>query len=135
MSYSIYDAIFGLFSLIVGSLFGYETQIAETMPSPPPTPPAVVSHTIRGEYKSVRGVMDPLSCYCFNAGYVTSDTKRIPVCFKNDDEKISCKQLLVRGNYTTKTIQSEPTNPCPAGKETYLEVASYVCEDMGGRGR
>ena len=85
--------------------------------------------TLIGNYQSVRGVMDPLSCYCFNAGYLTTpDNDKILICFEKDDENINCENIQVMGSYQSKKINSEPTNPCPSGEMTLLYVSSYECK-------
>jgi len=85
--------------------------------------------TLKGRFKSVRGVMDPLSCYCYNAGYlITADNQEIPLCFPNDDEEISCENIEVTGFYKEKTIKPESTSPCPAGTKKLFYVSSHKCK-------
>jgi hypothetical protein len=84
--------------------------------------------SLQGTYKSVTGVMDPLSCYCVNGGYLTTkDSKKIPICFENIEEEIKCDYMMVQGSYKTKKNNPEPTNPCPAGEREYFNVSSYSC--------
>lgn len=65
------------------------------------------------KFESVRGVMDSLSCYCFNAGYVeTDDGEKISVCFDHFDEEINCENIHVTWNYGIKKINPETTSPC-----------------------
>lgn len=84
--------------------------------------------TVAGEFRSVQGVMDPLSCYASNGGYITqSNGERIAVSFTTE-EAITCKSITVTGTYVTKTVKSEPNNPCPAGEMNVLEVKNYSCK-------
>jgi hypothetical protein len=86
-------------------------------------------NSLKGTYKSVIGVMDLLSCYCLNGGYLTTqDGKEIPICFENIEEEIECNYLVVEGNYITKKIDPDSTNPCPAGEMTLFYVTSYECK-------
>jgi len=85
--------------------------------------------SLQGTYKSVMGVMDPLSCYCFNGGYLTTQSgKEIPICFENSEVEIECDYLLIEGNYITKKIDHDSTNPCSAGEMTLFYVTSYECK-------
>jgi hypothetical protein len=95
--------------------------------SAPSSTPAAEIVTVTGTFKSVQGVMDPLSCYASNGGYVTqSNGERVAVSFTTESE-ITCASIEVKGNYITKTISSNPNSPCPAGTMKMLEVESYTC--------
>ncbi len=84
--------------------------------------------TLSGTFESKQGVMTPLSCYCFNGGFLTtSDAKSIPVCFDNEANNMDCKKIRVTGYYKTMTNNPEPTSPCPKGEMTYFGVVSYTC--------
>ncbi|MDD5567356.1 MAG: hypothetical protein PHH01_04135 [Patescibacteria group bacterium] len=84
--------------------------------------------SLSGIFRSVKGVMDPLSCYCLNSGYlITKDNKEVPVCFEDNDKDIQCNQITITGDYETKKINPESTNPCPAGEMTYFNALSYSC--------
>lgn len=86
------------------------------------------SVTVTGEFRSVQGVMDPLSCYASNGGYITqANGERVAVSFKGE-EAITCKSISVTGTYTTKTVKAEPNNPCAAGEMKILEVETYSCK-------
>lgn len=77
-----------------------------------------------GAYRSVQGVMDPLSCYCNNGGYVDSPTgETVAVCFDNNQNVGSTDYIFIEGVMTTRTIDSN--GPCPAGTMSYLIVESY----------
>jgi hypothetical protein len=73
--------------------------------------------------------MDPLSCYCYNGGYITtSSNEKIPICFSNDDEDVPCKNLEVSGNYKSIKIQPDSNNPCPSGEMNIFFVTKYTCK-------
>ena len=95
--------------------------------------PASVSEegevALRGTFLSKKGVMAPISCYCFNGGVLTTEEgKRISLCFKESDAVSGCSVLSVKGNFTVKRIDPGPNNPCPAGEKRYLEVTSFTCK-------
>ncbi|MCA6363703.1 MAG: hypothetical protein IM638_11755 [Bacteroidetes bacterium] len=94
------------------------------------TPPAAESQTITitGTFKSIQGVMDPLSCYASNGGYVTQNNgERVAVMFKTEEE-VTCSTIEVKGMYVTKTAATNPTSPCPDGQRSILQVESYTCK-------
>jgi hypothetical protein len=93
------------------------------------TPPAVAETVVvTGQFKSVQGVMDQLSCYTSNGGYITQASgERVAVSFKTDAE-ITCATIEVKGHYIIKTISGDANNPCPAGTMKMLEVESYTCK-------
>ncbi len=77
-----------------------------------------------GAFKSVKGVMDPLSCYCSNGGYVDSPAgETVPVCFDNSQEVFNTDYIFIEGVMTTRTIESN--GACPEGTMSYLVVESY----------
>jgi hypothetical protein len=81
--------------------------------------------TITGSYRSVNGVMDNLSCYCSNGGYVkTANGTEIEVCFKSEDLVPSCDKLTVTGYMTSKSIESNGV--CPSGMQAFIRVQEYI---------
>lgn len=102
-----------------------ETTDDEILQEPVSTPPVIEGpRTVVGAFKSVRGVMDPLSCYCDNGGYIDSPAgEHVAVCFNSSEEISSTDFIKVTGVMTTKTIDSN--GPCPAGTKSYLVVESY----------
>ena len=82
-----------------------------------------------GEFRSVAGTMNHLSCACSKGGYVKDlrSGDEIAVCFDNLDGKVTCSSINVVGVMTTKTIKPESGSPCPAGPITFLLVDSYEC--------
>lgn len=85
--------------------------------------------SLEWNYQSVMWVMDNLSCYCFNAGYLTTqDWQSIPICLENSDKAISCTNISISGIYKTKTINPDSSNPCPTGEMKYFSVENYECK-------
>ncbi|KKP37328.1 hypothetical protein A2483_04545 [Candidatus Peregrinibacteria bacterium RIFOXYC2_FULL_33_13] len=85
---------------------------------------------LQGSFESIKGVMKPLSCYCYNSGYLTTGNKeKIPVCFEDKELDISCDQISIIGTYKTKKITPNPTsNSCPPGEMSIFYVMNYTCE-------
>ena len=81
----------------------------------------------QGKFYSTKGIMDPLSCYCYNSGYLMEDGKRIPLCFDKGQMEAECKSVKVNGFYKTIKIDPEKTNPCPAGSKQVFMVQKYEC--------
>jgi hypothetical protein len=80
--------------------------------------------TIVGAYRSVKGVMDPLSCYCDNGGYVDSPAgETLPVCFDDNQNVQSTDYIFIEGTMIVQSIESNGV--CPAGTMNFLEVESY----------
>ena len=94
--------------------------------------------TIEGTFSSTRGVMKPISCYCFDGGYITTAAgDEIAVCFEGKEmedasrnsEKFTCNRIKVTGIYVEKTRAPENDSPCPAGTIRYLKVSKFECMD------
>lgn len=98
------------------------TQTTETEEVETPTP-VVEQRTVTGKFRSVSGVMNELSCYCSNGGYVTAEDGVVTaVCF--DEEVQSCDKITVTGYMTSRKI--DDNGPCPAGIMGFLKVQSYI---------
>ena len=108
--------------------------------SPPASPEAVAakSLTFKGTFRSYRGVMQPLSCHCFDGGLLTtSNGKEIKVCFEKGEleayqranEKMDCNKLQVTGKMVAHTITPGDQDVCSAGTITYLKVKTFKCLD------
>lgn len=86
--------------------------------------------TLSGDYESIMGRMDPLSCYCYNGGYLSfgkGSTEKI--CFDNlGDVEINNGYITVTGYYHEEEHEQTPNDPCPEGKETIFIVTSYSIE-------
>lgn len=96
--------------------------------------------TLSGDYESVTGRMNPLSCYCYNGGYLSFGKGNVEsVCFDDLGEGTEVKDgfITVTGYYKTLTHTSTPHDPCPEGTQTVLVVTSYsiVSEDIDDRYR
>jgi hypothetical protein len=92
--------------------------------------------TVEGSYRSIRGVMNALSCHCYDGGYITTDSgDRIAVCFENKeldaamdkDPDMRCDRLRVTGVYKDSGLESDGNNPCPSGSMRYLKVIKWHC--------
>lgn len=95
----------------------YEEDVVET--------DVLEQKTITGSFRSVSGVMNELSCYCSNGGYVkTADGTELAVCFKPEEVVPSCDKITVTGYMTSKSIQSN--GACPAGIMGFLKVQEYI---------
>ncbi|MCB0608011.1 MAG: hypothetical protein H6562_05055 [Lewinellaceae bacterium] len=85
---------------------------------------------LTGQFRSVKGVMDPLSCYCFNAGYLTLENgEEIPVCLKTDQEEVACAKIRVEGRFISRVNRPEPSSPCPAEEKRYFQVERMTCHN------
>jgi len=87
--------------------------------------------TIEGDFRSVMGVMDYLSCYCVNGGYVKteSEEKDKPVCFDGlQAEFVDCAKIQVAGRLVTKKYTSGSVDPCPSGTMAYIDASSFKCK-------
>lgn len=88
-------------------------------------PDAIEQITITGSFRSVRGVMDELSCYTSNGGYVDASAGTIiAVSFNDNDVVSSCDKITVTGYMTSKKIESNGS--CPEGNMGFLKVQSYI---------
>jgi len=86
--------------------------------------------TFTGEYRSVKGIKDNLSCFCYNAGYLTlDDGSAISICFKDEETDLNCKSLQVSGIFDIYEVKPDDRNPCPSGKKEILTVSQYKCLD------
>ncbi len=93
------------------------------------TPPEVLPEkdAFQGEFHSMRGVMNPLSCYCYNGGYLMEDGQRIPLCFDKGEMEVECRKVKVQGFYKTIKVDANPQSPCPAGSRKVFMVQTYEC--------
>ncbi len=141
---SIFYSLLILFVWGLASCATEENIVEANMPPPPPPAPEVVEEVeqvegveeitalvqeeiperVVGAFRSVKGVMDPLSCYCGNGGYVESPAGRVvAVCFEDNVDIASRDYIEVTGVMTTRTIESN--GACPAGTKSYMVVESY----------
>ena len=84
--------------------------------------------TFTGTFKSTKGVMKPISCYCYNSGFLTtSDNQEIAVCFDNENIDITCESITIKGYFKKLINNPEPTSPCPKGEMEIFMVTAYEC--------
>jgi hypothetical protein len=84
---------------------------------------------LQGSFRSTKGVMQVLSCYCFNGGYLVDKFGKLtPICFENSDVDISCDKITILGHYKTIKNKAEPTSVCKAGEMTYFNVVKFQCQ-------
>lgn len=81
--------------------------------------------TITGSFRSVKGVMDKLSCYTSNGGYIKlTDGTTMAVSFNDSEDVLNCDKITVTGYMTSRNIDSNGS--CPAGMMGFLKIQSYV---------
>lgn len=85
---------------------------------------------ISGTYSSIKGVKNKLSCYCYNGGYlITESGERIAVCFKDENIDINCERVEISGKYVVKKLNTEPGSACKNGKMKIFEAEKFECLD------
>lgn len=86
--------------------------------------------TYVGAYTSIRGVKDPLSCFCSDGGYIDAcGGNRVPLCFEGEGPPPDCRSIEVRGHYVDGVPESDPSSPCPDETFRYLLVEEWHCRD------
>lgn len=90
-------------------------------------PQKQTTNALKGIFRSTKGVMDPLSCVCYNSGYLTVGGEEIAICFA-DDANIACEKVEVSGKYINSTPKYSKTNPCPQTEIRYFMVEKYHCQ-------
>lgn len=81
---------------------------------------------ITGKFYDKTGVMDPISCFCFNGGYIETNQSKTPICFETEITT-DCKTIKVTGNFKTKTNNPEPTNSCTVQTKNIFYAKSFEC--------
>lgn len=83
-----------------------------------------------GKYRTVMGVRNSLSCYAFNAGYLTIDTdKKISVSFDElKGDKVRNGKITVVGYFKEVTHESGESDPCSSGTRKIFIVRSFTKE-------
>ncbi|MFN8393181.1 MAG: hypothetical protein U0176_00755 [Bacteroidia bacterium] len=126
-----------LFTITASIAWGQQVK-SSTAPTLPSATVAEKTVTFVGTFRSFRGVMQPLSCYCYDGGELTTKGGRtVKVCFENNElqeamqnnEKMECKRIKVMGVMKEKLYVSDGNSPCPSGSMTYLKVTSFRCLD------
>lgn len=88
--------------------------------------------TIEGFFESKKGVMNTISCYCYNVGYLkTTDEKKIIVCFDRMayQDTPECSKISVTGYFEEHKVQEGTGSPCPGGVQNIFYVDNFECKD------
>lgn len=81
---------------------------------------------IRGEFHSLKGVKNPVSCFCYNGGYLlTAKGERIEVCLPEDLSIKNAKQITVQGHFKTFTNDAGTESPCSDSERRIFSVESF----------
>ena len=89
------------------------------------------NETYTGSYRSIMGVMNPLSCYCSNGGYLTiSDEEKISISFDElNIDKVRSGEITVSGSFEEITHESGEMDPCLSGTRQILIVKSFSIKE------
>ncbi len=80
--------------------------------------------TATGYFRSVRGVMDELSCYCGNGGYLESPAgQTFAICLEESVVLPNGAIVEVTGKREMKSIDSN--GACPQGSMIFIRVESF----------
>ena len=85
------------------------------------------SQTFSGNYRSIMGVMNSLSCYCDNGGYLTYDKDQVvSISFdKMKIAKVKSGEITVFGHFEDITHESQDMDACPSGTRSVFIVDSF----------
>lgn len=84
--------------------------------------------TLKGVFRSSKGVKDPLSCYCFDGGYLTTTTgESFAVCFDNLRTSPDCESVELSGSFLIKSNDPEPGSVCAKGEMKIFKVTTFQC--------
>lgn len=128
--------ILSMVVLLCCSLFAWTQNVKSTQIPSSPEALANKTITLKGDFRSYRGVMQVLSCHCFDGGVLTtSNGKTVNVCFESgqldkyqrENEKMQCSKLQVTGKMVTHAIQPGNQDVCSAGSIIYLKVKTFKC--------
>lgn len=85
--------------------------------------------TLKGVFRSSRAVKDPLSCFCFDGGYLTTSTgESFAICFDNLRSSPDCESIELSGNFSIITNEPEPGSACAKGEMKIFRVTTFRCE-------
>lgn len=89
-----------------------------------------ITESLKGDFQDMAGVMNLVSCYCSQGGYLTTNEgKKVPVCYKEIQGGIACKKdVHLNGYFQTETITPSPMSACPPGSLNIFQATSYYCE-------
>jgi hypothetical protein len=122
--------------LMVSSLMAWSQNTKSASTPAAPAAASTKSVTFKGDFRSYRGVMQTLSCHCFDGGILTTSSgKEIKVCFEKGEletyqranEKMECNKLQVTGKMVAHTIAPNNQDVCSPGTITYLKVKTFKC--------
>lgn len=114
-----------LILLVLCLLLGCQTSQQAAAIAPAPIKPL----TFQGTFTSTKGVKTPLSCYCYDGGYLkTTAGATIAICLDGLNAQINCNMLQVNGSYLTKRNDPEPGSACSQGEMEYFQVTAYECK-------
>lgn len=82
--------------------------------------------TLRGDFQNMMGVMQPVSCYCYESGYLQTATERVALCFAPNTTVPPSGTITVTGKFTEREHKGGATDPCPSGKMTVFEVIRFT---------
>lgn len=85
------------------------------------------SQTLSGEYRSIMGVRNNLSCYCYNGGFLTlTNGESFNICFdKLKIDKVESGTITVSGHFEDVERESGPIDPCPSGS-----IKLFIVEEL-----
>ncbi len=84
-----------------------------------------------GIYESFKGVMQPISCFCYETGYLTLENgEKIPICFDNlnTDKIVSNSKISVKGKYEILKHAFKENDPCTEGEMKIFIVSEFKVE-------
>jgi len=92
------------------------------------TPPSSQQEFYTGSFRSMKGVFNPISCYCGNGGYLQTELgETIPICLKENQE-VLCPKIRVSGRFMSQASPKESTSPCPQESMNIFRVATFECQ-------
>lgn len=85
---------------------------------------------LQGVFGSKKGVMDKLSCYGYNIGYLnTKNGDKVVICFdqvpESADLNVECEHISVGGYYKEKT--ADASGSCKGGTMKIFYVEEWKC--------
>jgi hypothetical protein len=126
------------FIAVVGLTFSASAQTPKGTSTKTPTKemelPAkeVALVNLSGTYTSKKGVMDKISCFGYNVGYLqTSEKMPVVICFdrmtNGSNIKITCEgPLKVEGYY--ESVTKESNEACKGGTMNIFYVTKWACD-------
>jgi len=83
------------------------------------------SETITVPFQSNKGVMNELSCYCYNGGFLTTESgERIAIFITNEDSEITCEKISFTEHY--ETIERAEDGNKPVYRRRKRSVCSRI---------